>query len=148
MVRRTSLAPLILGSALVAVAGCGEVKSPVEPVAARFTPAPTPIPPKTWTGTFGGVSVACTSSARVTFDSTGALPVQADMACVNAGYPIFLSLKRSGDALTGYALWGDPEFYPVTGTLTDSAMDITIFNDTTDFPNGPTGPMGQMHLHP
>jgi len=36
----------------------------------------------------------------------------------------------------------------VTGTLTDSAMDMTIFNDTVDYPSGPTGPMGTIHLHP
>lgn len=149
MAHRTNRANPILAAALLAVAsGCDEVKSPVEPVAARFTPGPTAVPPKTWTGTFSGVSITCTSSARVTFDAAGALPAQADTACLNAGASIFFSLTRSGNALAGYALWGDPEFYPVTGTLTESAMDVTIFNDTVDFPTGPTGPLGTMRLHP
>ena len=131
--------------------GCND-SSPTEPKLTAVS-TPTATPPTgptiagTWTGTFTGISVPCNSSASVVFDSSGTVPVKATVNCLAAD-PFQLSLSRGGNTLTGYALWGDPEFYPVTGTLTGSAMDLTIFNDTVDFPTGPTGPMGTMHLHP
>jgi hypothetical protein len=132
---------------LVLASACGS-PTPVEPStkAAVPTPRPTPIPVKTWTGTFSGVSLQCTSPATVVYEAGEPPPTEATVPCL--GGRIFLDLTRQGNTVTGYALWGDPEFYPVTGTLTDSAMDMTIFNDTVDFPNGPTGPLGTIHLHP
>jgi len=148
---------VLAGLAVMTVAapflvGCND-SSPTEPKLTAVS-TPTATPPTgptiagTWTGTFTGISVHCSSSASVVFGSSGTLPNEATVNCLNAGYRIFLSLSRGGNTLTGYAMWGDPEFYPVTGTLTDSAMDLTIFNDTVDFPTGPTGPMGTMHVHP
>ena len=150
--RRFRTAALAATLAAVFLVGCND-SSPTEPKL-FVVPTPTPTPPTgttiagTWTGTFTGISVACSSSAAVVFPASGALPVQATVSCLNAGGWILFSLSRGGNTLTGYALWGDPEFYPVTGTLTDSAMDLTIFNDTVDFPTGPTGPMGTIHVHP
>ncbi len=141
------LASLVLGTCLVA-AGCSDMSTPTEVPLYKYTPGPTPVPPKSWKGTFTGASIACNSSASVLYDTGEPLPTQADVGCLNGGVRILLSLTRQGNTLTGYALWGDPEFYPITGTVTESAMDFTIFNDTVDFPNGPTGPMGKVHLQP
>jgi hypothetical protein len=148
MARKRFLANLILGLAILAVAGCDTIPSPTEAAAPRYTPGPAPAPPRTWTGTFTGISVPCNSSATAYFPDGGTLPTQATVSCLTGNYGFFLQLTRQGNALTGYAMWGDPEFYPITGTMTDSAMDLTIFNDTVDIPTGPTGPMGTMHLHP
>lgn len=144
---------LALAAAALILAGCGS--SPTEPRNAA-PPNTTPVayePRKPWTGTFTGVSIPCNSSASVYFPTNGLPPNYGLVACLRGESLFVLSLTRSGNALTGYAAWGDgnrefPEFYPITGTLTDSAMDLTIFNDTVDFPNGPTGPMGTLHLHP
>ena len=133
-----------LGAALGG-AGCMDSYTVTEP-APKYTPAPVTL--KTWTGTFTGISVHCNSSATVFFPDGGSLPTQATVSCLTGNYGFFLQLTRQGNALTGYAMWGDPEFYPITGTMTDSAIDVTIFNDTVDIPNGPTGPMGTLHLHP
>jgi len=45
------------------------------------------------------------------------------------------------NVLTGTAMCCDPEFFPLKGTLSDSSLEITIFNETGETPTG------QMHLH-
>jgi hypothetical protein len=61
--------------------------------------------------------------------------------CLNGQYPFQFFGDFQGNAFTGLAMWGDPEFYPLKGTLSGSSLEITIFNET-----GGTQ-MGQLHLH-
>jgi len=135
--RRVSAAGLVVafGAALLATA-CNDTVTPTE--------VPKPLPTRTWNGTFTGVSFKCNSSASAQFMGA-ALPTQMVVGCLGGG--IDVTLSRQGNTLTGSAYFGDSGC-PITGTLTDTAMDFTIFNDTVDFPDGPTGPMGTLHLEP
>jgi hypothetical protein len=148
--RTAALSVALLAASALACGG----PTPVEPSTKAEaptpvpTPAPTAIAARTWTGAYSGASVPCNSAAAVTFPSGAFVPTEAIVPCLNAGQRIVLKLNRSAGGIWGYALWGDSEIYPVTGTLTPSAMDMTIFSAGTDVPDDLTGPIGTLHLHP
>jgi hypothetical protein len=123
-------------AAIVALSvGCKETKSPTEPI-------PTGNIVGAWTGTYNGISHSCSTSAQASYQQTGSA-VQGTMTvpCLAGQFPFTGTLQ--GNTLTGNAMWGDPEFYPVKGTLSGSTLEITIFNDS----ESGGSPMGQMHLH-
>jgi hypothetical protein len=98
----------------------------------------------TWTGTYNGISNQCDSSALASLLQTGStVQGTSTVPCLAGGGRFLLNGTLLGNTLTGNAEWGDPEFYPVKGTLSGPTLDMTIFDDA-----GLAGtPMGQLHLH-
>jgi hypothetical protein len=133
-----------LAVAALLLVGCND-SSPTEPkLGAAPTPAPTPAP--MFTGTYNGISARCDSSAQANFQDTPSgssygLSGTMTVPCLNSQYPFGFFGDFQGNTFTGFAMWGDPEFYPLKGTLSGSSLEITIFNET-----GGTQ-MGQLHLH-
>lgn len=131
---------VVIATALL-LAGCNN-SSPTEP---RFVgPAPTPIA-WAWTGTYNGVSSRCASSAQMDFEQTGsAIKGIMLVPCVQK-YAVQFDGDLQGTTFTGLAMWGDPEFYPLKGSLSGSSLELTIFNELGSGQSGT--PMGQLHLH-
>jgi len=132
----------VLVATALLLMGCNN-SSPTEPKLVAATPAPTPAPSVwPWTGTYNGVSTRCDSAAQANFEQTGS-KVEGRMlvTCLTGQYGFYFSGDLQGTTFTGLAMWGDPEFYPLKGTLSGSTLELTIFNET-----GGT-PMGQLHLH-
>jgi hypothetical protein len=135
--------PLFLGfvAAMAATtllpAGCSKDSvSPTEPVPT----VPTDNIAGAWTGTYTGVSEPCSSSVQASFRQAGStFNGTMTVSCLVGQFPISGTLQ--GNTLSGYALWGDPEFYPVKGTLSGSSLEITIFLESG------VNPMGELHLH-
>jgi hypothetical protein len=144
LIRRFGLPLVLMAVAALLLAGCNDSSLTEPKLGAAPTPAPTPAP--TFTGTYNGISARCDSSAQANFQDppSGGLYAQSGtmtVPCLNGQYPFQFFGNFQGNAFTGLALWGDPEFYPLKGTLSGSSLEITIFNDT-----GGT-PLGQLHLH-
>lgn len=95
-----------------------------------------------WTGTYIGISPGCDSNAQLDWHQTD-LRLDGTMIvpCLGGTFVVFGSFQ--GDTFTGTAMWGDPEFFPMKGTLSGSSLEITISNDSA---SGGT-PIGQLHLH-
>lgn len=125
----------VVAAAALVLASCRDSVSPTEPA---------PNIAVAWTGTYNGISNPCDSSAQASMQRTGS-NFQGTMTvpCLNSGFPVFFSCTFQGNTLAGTALWGDPEFFPLKGTLSGSSLEITIFNDSESGGN----PMGQLHLH-
>ena len=123
------------------LAGCND-SSPTEPKVVANANASLV---GAWTGTFNGIDYHCDSSAQASFQETtpvvdrGLSGTMSLPSCL--GTFSFFDGYLQGNTFTGTAMWGDPEFYPLKGTLSGSSLEITIFNDT-----GGT-PLGQLHLH-
>jgi hypothetical protein len=144
---------LFRGLAVMALAapllvGCSD-STPTEPKVVATPPsssAPTPTPAPMFAGTYNGISPRCDSSAQANWHQTDTgLSGTMTVPCLAGGYPFQFSGGVQGDAFTGWALWGDPEFYPLKGALSGSSLEITIFNDIDSNLSGTA--MGQLHLH-
>ncbi|HYT32969.1 MAG TPA: hypothetical protein VEO37_10275, partial [Thermoanaerobaculia bacterium] len=95
----------------------------------------------TWTGTFDGISPACHSSAEATFQQAGS-DVKGTMTVSCLARQFVLIGTFGANTFAGTALWGDPEFFPLNGTLSGSSLEMTIFDDS----DSGGKPMGQLHL--
>ena len=136
---------LLRGLAVIAVAasllvGCNN-SSPTEPKLGASIVG-------TWAGTYNDISARCDSNAQANFQDTPSenpnsygLGGTMTVPCLNFQSPFGFYGDFQGNAFTGLAMWGDPELYPLKGTLSGSSLEITIFNET-----GGTQ-MGQLHLH-
>jgi hypothetical protein len=133
--------PAVLVAIALLLLGCNN-SSPTEPKLAAASPAATPAPfVWTWTGTYNGFSTRCDSAAKADFKETGS-KVEGTMLvpCLSGQYGFQFFGDFQGTTFTGLALWGDPEFYPLKGTLSGSSFELTIFDESGG------APMGQLHL--
>ena len=121
----------VMALATLLLVGCND-SSPTEPkVVASIG----------WTGTFSGLSFPCDSSAQLSWQRADSDKGTMTVPCLGGAVLFFGGFQ--GNTFTGTAMWGDPEFYPLKGTLSGSSLEITIFNDSESGGN----PMGQLHLH-
>jgi hypothetical protein len=95
----------------------------------------------TWTGTYDGISPTCHSSAEATFQQAGS-NVNGTMTvpCLVGQFGFIGTF--GANTFQGTAFWGDPEFFPLNGTLSGSSLEMTIFDDS----DSGGKPMGQLHL--